>query len=599
MAVLGLVLLAYGVSPPADLQATQAPRISLDMVTSGNSYDDATNTMTVGSVDNCLTTDLPGNNGQHNHTAHLVVQDVEDLVGWQARLNYDGGRMRPSNVNFTPFTDGNTGQNVSFLNLPLEGGSHRSLVAAQTIPPQAAGPQTALVGAVYGGAQGSAVSPDTPAKATPDDTSYSAPSGGVLAAVNLQVLAGQAEMPGLYIDLDDADPNPPGSEIVVFTGSGTTSVSLPESDLGDGFHGEGVPCVPVAPPAVPLPPPAPSAGASAQSASPDSDTDGFSDSLEPAVGTDPMRPCGIDGWPPDIDNDTFVDTADMAPLTSNFGNAVPPAQARYDISDPPSGFVDTVDLAAMTSRFGTQCASSEALLAMRGCRTDPTHRWAIAISGAGGTVQGTRVWTFTPSGGWSVEKPYSFWGEQAWILRDETGRGLEAGFYSGWFPRGPINNWTDDLIAYWFIETDTPRENWGPKDPFGALEQNKVPAGNWAMLDAVNNGGPSRVWGYTFFARNVDGTPYDANAGYLYPMLHNTGQGEVLYGYAPTKFKTWMSNGAGEGFAGLWTDSQNPGLYTGWYAWGEDPVLDCRNPPYWVKRYGGNAFSNGGYGEPP
>src|SRR6266540_4266689 len=400
VAVLGLVLLAYGVSPPADLQATQAPRISLDMVTSGNSYDDATNTMTVGSVDNCLTTDLPGNNGQHNHTAHLVVQDVEDLVGWQARLNYDGGRMRPSNVNFTPFTDGNTGQNVSFLNLPLEGGSHRSLVAAQTIPPEAAGPQTALVGAVYGAAQGSAVSPDTPAKATPDDTSYSAPSSAVLAAVNLQVLAGQAEMPGLYIDLDDADPNPPGSEIVVFTGSGTTSVSLPESDLGDGFHGEGVPCVPVAPPAVPLPPPAPSAGASAQSASPDSDTDGFSDSLEPAVGTDPMRPCGIDGWPPDIDNDTFVDTADMAPLTSNFGNAVPPAQARYDISDPPSGFVDTVDLAAMTSRFGTQCASSEALLAMRGCRTDPTHRWAIAISGAGGTVQGTRVWTFTPSGGW-------------------------------------------------------------------------------------------------------------------------------------------------------------------------------------------------------
>src|SRR6266545_8151756 len=141
VAVLGLVLLAYGVSPPADLQATQAPRISLDMVTSGNSYDDATNTMTVGSVDNCLTTDLPGNNGQHNHTAHLVVQDVEDLVGWQARLNYDGGRMRPSNVNFTPFTDGNTGQNVSFLNLPLEGGSHRSLVAAQTIPPEAAGPQ--------------------------------------------------------------------------------------------------------------------------------------------------------------------------------------------------------------------------------------------------------------------------------------------------------------------------------------------------------------------------------------------------------------------------------------------------------------------------
>ena len=71
--------------PPA--HATQAPKLSLDMMTSGNSYDSATNSMTVGTADNCLATGLPGNNAQHNHVAHPVIQNVEDLVGWQARLN--------------------------------------------------------------------------------------------------------------------------------------------------------------------------------------------------------------------------------------------------------------------------------------------------------------------------------------------------------------------------------------------------------------------------------------------------------------------------------------------------------------------------------
>ena len=78
--------------------------------------------MSAGSVDNCLATWLPGNNAQHNHTAHLVIQNVEDLVGWQARLNYDGGKMRPATVNFSPFTDDTTGQNVSFVNFRLTEG---------------------------------------------------------------------------------------------------------------------------------------------------------------------------------------------------------------------------------------------------------------------------------------------------------------------------------------------------------------------------------------------------------------------------------------------------------------------------------------------
>jgi len=272
-----LLYLAGGGAFPDALtsSAVQAPRLSLDMQPAGNTYNDSTNSMTVGEVENCLTSD-PGNNIQHNHSAHLVIQDVEDLVGWQARMNYDGARMRPSTANFTPFVDNTTGQNVSFVNLPLESGVHRDLVTATNIPPQAVAFQTALVGAVYNATQSAAVSPDTPPKSPPDDTSYSVSGGGVLAALSIQVLAGQAGQHSLYVDLDDGIPNAPGSGVVAFTGSGTATIGLTELALHDGFHGEGVSCLPIAPPALPSPavptppPPPPTSGEPPQINSPDS-----------------------------------------------------------------------------------------------------------------------------------------------------------------------------------------------------------------------------------------------------------------------------------------------------------------------------------------
>src|SRR5262245_60046620 len=78
--------------------AVQHPSVSLDMVTDGTAYDDTTNTMTVGAIDNCLTSGP--NAGTHTHNSHLVVQNVEDLVAYQVRLNYIGDRMRPQS--FSP-----------------------------------------------------------------------------------------------------------------------------------------------------------------------------------------------------------------------------------------------------------------------------------------------------------------------------------------------------------------------------------------------------------------------------------------------------------------------------------------------------------------
>ena len=151
--LLGLALLTVAGTVlflrPLASQAVQSPSISLDMVTTGNTYDETTNTMAVGAIDNCLASPT-ANATTHMHTTHLVIQNVEDLVGWQARLNYDGGQMRPFSVNDTPFTDNNTGQNVSFLNLPIDPliTLHRDTIAAAAIPPAAPGPQTALIGAI-------------------------------------------------------------------------------------------------------------------------------------------------------------------------------------------------------------------------------------------------------------------------------------------------------------------------------------------------------------------------------------------------------------------------------------------------------------------
>jgi len=198
------------------------------------------NSMTVGAVDFCLSSPT-ANPATHTHAAQLIIQNVEDLVGWQARLNYDGGAMRPLTANVQPFMDNNTAQAVSFNNLPLDAGVHRDLVAASSIPPQAAGPQTAAFGATYNGAQSFAVSPDTPAKATPDDTSYSAPSGGILATVILQVV-GDHTGQQLFVDMDDAIPNAPGSGISFFNGTGSVDLLLPDNNLGDAYHAEGAVC---------------------------------------------------------------------------------------------------------------------------------------------------------------------------------------------------------------------------------------------------------------------------------------------------------------------------------------------------------------------
>ena len=256
--VASALLLTYSAT-----RAVQAPFVSLDMVPADNTYDEATNTMTVvfnPATDFCLATD-PANAATHLHQSHLIIQNVEDLVAWQVRFNFIGDQFRVNTINFTPFTDNTTGQNIAFTNLPIDTTSslHRTITSAGGVGPAAPAdgsntPQTHLAGATYDLTQGFAISADTPAKAVPDDTTYSAPTGGVLAGVSLQVL-GDETGNTLTMDLDDDNPNPPGSRAVIFNGSGTTDLDLAETSLGDGQHVEGGACLGATPTATPSPEP--------------------------------------------------------------------------------------------------------------------------------------------------------------------------------------------------------------------------------------------------------------------------------------------------------------------------------------------------------
>jgi len=96
----------------------------------------------------------------------------------------------------------------------------------------------------------------------------------------------------------------------------------------------------------------------------DSDNDGWTDAGEVVIGTDPLDAradnATDNAWPADINNDHFSDIVDLIFLTGNFGTAVAPAPARFNIApDPavqaPDAFVDITDIIRITAMFGQGC----------------------------------------------------------------------------------------------------------------------------------------------------------------------------------------------------------------------------------------------------
>ncbi len=90
------------------------------------------------------------------------------------------------------------------------------------------------------------------------------------------------------------------------------------------------------------------------------------------IGTDPNDDCGdtltpndergpgfgepLSPLPPDFNDDRFMDITDIVVVAGSFGQAVPPALARLDVStNPPDGFVDITDIVAVAALFGQSC----------------------------------------------------------------------------------------------------------------------------------------------------------------------------------------------------------------------------------------------------
>jgi hypothetical protein len=271
-ATLAVASLGALLSADFSSQATQAPKVSLDMDPAGNTYTpsvdadfngipESGNAMTVGTIENCLTS-IPGNNAEHSHPVHVVIQDVEDLIGWQARINFDGTSVGPpANIDFDPFTDTTLGQDISFVNLPVDtiGGGHKSVFGAQDVLNPNAVNGTALFGSVSLGDWRFDTLPDVPEKSPHDETvrTYSVSGGGVLAALDFVTRAGQDGQPSLQLDLDDANPNLPGSKVDIFDGAGLQTIDLSADALGNGFHGEGATCEALPEPPTPTPSPTP------------------------------------------------------------------------------------------------------------------------------------------------------------------------------------------------------------------------------------------------------------------------------------------------------------------------------------------------------
>jgi hypothetical protein len=104
----------------------------------------------------------------------------------------------------------------------------------------------------------------------------------------------------------------------------------------------------------------------------DTDADGFTDTEEAFMGTDPARACpnsatpndeDPDAWPPDFNDDRMVDVYDLLGAPASFRNSFgasdpdPPYYGRYDLSM--NGTIDVLDLLGTPNSFkrsfGTGC----------------------------------------------------------------------------------------------------------------------------------------------------------------------------------------------------------------------------------------------------
>jgi hypothetical protein len=84
----------------------------------------------------------------------------------------------------------------------------------------------------------------------------------------------------------------------------------------------------------------------------DEDRDGFADSVELYLGTDPYRACGPNAWPPDFDNNGVVNILDVLLFKPKISPN--PYDKRYDLNT--DGKVDILDVLLMKLYINKRCS---------------------------------------------------------------------------------------------------------------------------------------------------------------------------------------------------------------------------------------------------
>ncbi len=89
----------------------------------------------------------------------------------------------------------------------------------------------------------------------------------------------------------------------------------------------------------------------------DSDHDGFLDTVETYIGTDPTKVCGVNAWPPDVDNDGAVTILDLTNVANAFLTRVgdPQYKNRYDMDA--DGAITILDLTVIANYFLMPCTN--------------------------------------------------------------------------------------------------------------------------------------------------------------------------------------------------------------------------------------------------
>lgn len=87
----------------------------------------------------------------------------------------------------------------------------------------------------------------------------------------------------------------------------------------------------------------------------DADCDGFANSLEAFLGTDPTRACGPDAWPVDLNNDQIANGSDLLMFAPVFGSIGPnpPYEARFDLNR--DGKINGGDFLKFAPFFSKRC----------------------------------------------------------------------------------------------------------------------------------------------------------------------------------------------------------------------------------------------------